>query len=648
MKTEVLHALGQAGSLSPAQLNAALAANDRVKFYFSLLQMALGQAAHPEQPAPSLRRERIACGLKDGTLDNAIADARSEGGACRLPGAAGVLRLIKADMRIMAAPVLASAAGREAFAERLEARLTGLPEAGDDLLHPPEIEAMTRPGSASADSLHQLVIDLHKRLNLLQADLAEEVLAGASAYAVTPMDRGLIQAFMAGVNRTAGLKFNHPGLATTATRADGRLMIQNDIGTTDAHVLVIHVEDLTVTITHTDVHPERLQFFKGMLDAFPVAWEPVRTMQTDALAEGAPFHLASGRFAAPGEVDCQRFLEHLGSRLVFLIDWNRARKQLRGFLRGPQRIKVLRWAAQADIGHRGFLELGGARLVNQAIEAARGAAMHFGDRLCDVLGEAETVAFFQFVLKAASEGMQARQSHSLIRDRVRAQLQQYFSTIQTQLLRLAADHAALVFDLASLARDGLSGTGEAAERRSRRGKRFEHDADQLVIEVREMVRRRPDHAVFRRVLEIADDAADGLEDAVFLLGLFPPADGHGSGKGSQGGDAVAAQLQALGDTLVDAAQDWVRAVGHAGHIQDPGGQEDAEGFLTAVDAIGVAEQRADELERALTVALVSDAGDFRQLHVAASIGAALEAASDALKLASLVLRDHVLGEVIGG
>ena len=140
----------------------------------------------------------------------------------------------------------------------------------------------------------------------------------------------------------------------------------------------------------------------------------------------------------------------------------------------------------------------------------------------------------------------------------------------------------------------------------------------------------------------------GLEDAVFLLGILPPADGHGSGKQNQGEDTVAAQLQALGDTLVDAAQDWVRAVGHAGHIQDPGGQEDAEGFLTAVDAIGVAEQRADELERALTVALVSDAGDFRQLHVAASIGTALEAASDALKLASLVLRDHVLGEVIGG
>ena len=48
---------------------------------------------------------------------------------------------------------------------------------------------------------------------------------------------------MAGLNRTAKLKFTHPGLATTATRAGGRLVIQNDIGTTDAHVIVIHVKD---------------------------------------------------------------------------------------------------------------------------------------------------------------------------------------------------------------------------------------------------------------------------------------------------------------------------------------------------------------------------------------------------------------------
>ena len=79
---------------------------------------------------------------------------------------------------------------------------------------------------------------------------------------------------------------------------------------------------------------------------------------------------------------------------MFLIDWNRARKQLRQFLRGPDRLALLlSWAAETEIGHRGFLELGGARLVNQAIEATAGSSMHFGDRLCDVLGDAETLRF---------------------------------------------------------------------------------------------------------------------------------------------------------------------------------------------------------------------------------------------------------------
>ena len=72
---------------------------------------------------------------------------------------------------------------------------------------------------------------------------------------------------MAGVNRTKGLKFDHPGLGTTATRSGDRLVIQNDIGLTEAHVLVVHLEPPKVTVTYTDVHLERLLFFQSLLDA---------------------------------------------------------------------------------------------------------------------------------------------------------------------------------------------------------------------------------------------------------------------------------------------------------------------------------------------------------------------------------------------
>jgi uncharacterized protein Yka (UPF0111/DUF47 family) len=438
---------------------------------------------------------------------------------------------------------------------------------------------------------------------------------------------------MAGLNRTAKLKFAHPGLATTATRTGGRLVIQNDIGTTDAHVIVIHVEGLAVSVTYTDVHAERLAFFQDMLKPHAVIWESVRT---GALAAGAPFYLATGCIEVADAEACRAYLEFLGSRLVFLIDWNRARKQLRGFLRGPDRVALLRWAAENEIGHRGFLEMGGARLVNEAIEATAGSSMHFGDRLCDVLGDAETLDFLHLVFKTATESLLSGQSHSLIHDRIRVALATHFSDEERQLLRLAEDHAGLIFELASLVRDGLQAEPDGAGKRARRARRFEHDADQLVLQARETVRRRPDYAVFSPLLETADDAADALEDAAFFLDLDT----------LQGKPLEA--LQILAELLADASQEWIKALGHATQIDRAASRAEMEDFLTAIDRIAAIEHEADDAERALTATAVKHAPDFRQLHLFAAIGDKLEAAADALKDASLILHDHVLGDVIDG
>ena len=147
----------------------------------------------------------------------------------------------------------------------------------------------------------------------------------------------------------------------------------------------------------------------GDAGAVPVSWGAAQTRVVAGLAEGAPFHMAIGRLEAADEAELLAYLEFLGSRLVFLIDWNRARKSLRGFLRGPDRVAVLEWAAAQEVGHRGFLELGGARLINQAIEAASGGgdafrrpAMRRGGR-CG--GRASWCASS---LRTASEGLRAR------------------------------------------------------------------------------------------------------------------------------------------------------------------------------------------------------------------------------------------------
>jgi uncharacterized protein Yka (UPF0111/DUF47 family) len=631
MKMQILAAIGEKELRPVTSLNAALAANDRVKFGFSLLQMALSHAEHPEQPPATLKQERIACGIDDPHLDNVVAEARMIGKRCHVTGAAQIVARIADDMRVMAAPVLA--AKPNGTAARLDGLLAALPAAADDLMDPSAISAITQVNDTQTDSLHQLVMDLHKQLNVMQADLAEESLDGAAAYNLTEADRPLVLAFMKGINRTAKLKFAHPGLATTATRVGDQLVIQNDLGTTDAHVIVIHVKQLTVTVTYTDVHSERLAFFQNMLASHRVNWDQGRQA---VLAATEPFYLATGRMDAADEISCKAFLEFLGSRLVFLIDWNRVRKQLRGFLRAPDRLALLHWAAETEVGHRGFMELGGARVVNQAIEATAGSSMHFGDRLCEVLGNAESLDFLRFAFRAATEGLLSGDSHALIRDRIRVTLAAHFSNEERQLLRLATDHAGLIFEIAGLVRDGLAAAPETLSKSVRRAGRFEHDADRLVLEIRQAVRRRPDYGVFLRLLEAADDAADELEDAAFLLNLD-----------TLQGNALP-QLQSLADLLVEASQEWIKALGHAAQIGSSASAGESEDFLTAIDRVTALEHDADEAQRSVAAIAIRHATDFRQLHLFAAIGGKLEAAADALKHASLILRDHVLEDVIDG
>lgn len=639
IKADVIEALGEAALARPAQLNAALCANDRLKYYFSLLQMARSRADRPDQPAASLKRERLTSGVADETLDQCVGGARRAEKAYRIPGCQQILRHIADDLKIMAAPADPS------FAQRMEALLATLPAAPDDMISGASIDAITRAGKGEDDSLHRLVMELHKALNALQAELAQETIDGAAVYEVTEPDRALIRAFMAGLNRTAPLKFDHPGLGATATRIGSRLVIQNDLGTTDAHVLVIHVEDLKdigmrVSLTYSDVHLERLAFFRSLFEQQPMSWSDPETRSVRGLAEGQPFFITTGSFTGADAAAMAPFLTFLGSRLVFVIDWNRARKQLRAFLKKSQRTTLLRWAADNDIGHRGFLEIGGDQMVYDAIEASASGLFHIGDRLCSVLGDEVAYAYLQFCFRAATEGLLANQSPALIRDRVRAELLVHMASGERRLLAIAADHAALIFEIATGVRDGLlaARAGEGGlQRLTHRASHWEHQADLCVIEARQIVQHRPDFAPYSAIMQVADDAADHLEESAFLLGLFPAA---------KGARAELDPLRKLADILVAAAQEWIKALTHAVHVEPHGAREDADDFLIAIDRIASLEHDADEAQRQVTIAALREAADFRQLHLITAIGDALERSSDALKHGSLLLRDHVLADVL--
>ncbi len=76
-----------------------------------------------------------------------------------------------------------------------------------------------------------------------------------------------------------------------------KLVLQNDIGTTDAHVLVVHVTGRTVTMTYTNVHLPRLLFFQGMFEGHDVRWEDTRSRK-DAGMEDGVYHLCVDGYTA--------------------------------------------------------------------------------------------------------------------------------------------------------------------------------------------------------------------------------------------------------------------------------------------------------------------------------------------------------------
>ncbi|MBC7962493.1 MAG: phosphate transport regulator, partial [Steroidobacteraceae bacterium] len=177
-----------------------------------------------------------------------------------------------------------------------------------------------------------------------------------------------------GVKRTQPLKFDHPGLGTTASRIDTKLIIQNDIGTSDAHVLVVHVEGLRVTVTCSDNHLPRLLFFQGMFSDWGVKWGSVQS-RTDQAFENGVYHLCLGTYTARDKADLKAYLTHLGSRLVFLIDWNRARKRLQLLVPKQDALALLSWAAENEVGHMAFVKAGGERMIFDALQFVAGGTI---------------------------------------------------------------------------------------------------------------------------------------------------------------------------------------------------------------------------------------------------------------------------------
>ena len=313
VKHDVATEIGEKALVLPTLVNRALEANDRAKYLLSLFQAARAHADDPERPFPTLRDERLSAGLPDSHLDDVVRESRRTGAdSYQVPSAGALLGSLHSSIAEMLIPLSADPGLDQLTEARLDALVQAAPEPCEDCLSGSFIEHMASTDRALGDSYHLLVMDAHRALNRLQTEIATESLDGASVYHLAEDDPPLVTVFMTGVHSTAPLNFDHPGLGTTATRSGRRLLIQNDIGETAAHLIVVSVENLTVSITYTDDHVQRLRFFQAILDRYDIQWSGIEG-RTGGVSLGA-HDLVTGRYTAPDASTLLEFLEFLGSR----------------------------------------------------------------------------------------------------------------------------------------------------------------------------------------------------------------------------------------------------------------------------------------------------------------------------------------------
>ncbi|OPX67610.1 MAG: hypothetical protein A4E37_01338 [Methanoregulaceae archaeon PtaB.Bin056] len=639
-KKEIIGELGEEGLILPTLVNNALAANDRIKYFFTLLQAAQARAENPHADFSGLRVEREAAGIETSIYDRVVAESESAGeGVVRIPYASRLLGEVRENMREMATPLLArDDADAAGFRQRLEALEGTIPAGEGDLVERAAIEAITAGQRGEGDSIHLLVMDMHRALNRLQGDLASEVIDGAMAYLLGDGDRDLVRAFMSGVNRTAPLKFDHPGLGTTATRNGQKLLLQNDIGMTDAHVLVITIEGRTVTITYTDIHMPRLQFFQGLFEGRGVKWADTLSKKGAAGFEKKIYHLSTGTYAAKGDDDLAGFLAFAGSRLVFLIDWNRARKRLRNFLLTKDAVAVLKWAADNEFGHMGFLLLGGEKMIYDAMEMSSRVPMRYGEPLHQILGRERSIEYFQWVLRVSATGLLAHKSRLLIQDEIKAELLRYFRSAHEGLMEICEEHATLTISVATVVREALQriqmgGDVSFIARSAQRAKKWESEADLAVTKVRTLSRRIENAEFYPALIFTADDALDFLEEASFFVTLIPSV--TFSRKINQ-------SLVEMAELAERSAQEFLKALIASQYVYKGYSRDDMQEFLQAIDHVLSLEHQSDEALRLAQKTILVESRDWKEMQVYGDLARTIEESTNSMMKAAFLLRDDIM------
>src|SRR5271157_5808843 len=185
-KVEIVERLGERAVLLPALIEEGLSANDRLKIRLTMLQEAAAQVSEPGRAAPSMERERRGVGLTEPMFNATISGARRIDAETFLaPGAEALAAGIASDLKAMMGPIeVAEPEIAASLRARLDVTLRALPDFKGDRIAHRQVAALASAQRGGDDSLHLLVMDLHKALNRVAAATAVEEIDGARVHSL--------------------------------------------------------------------------------------------------------------------------------------------------------------------------------------------------------------------------------------------------------------------------------------------------------------------------------------------------------------------------------------------------------------------------------------------------------------------------------
>ena len=252
------------------------------------------------------------------------------------------------------------------------------------------------------------------------------------------------------------------------------------------------------------------------------------------------------------------------------------------------------------------------------------------------MGESQTREFLIEALALSNQSMQQRQPLPLIADAVRLLLLRC-SRRHHDEFDLLSEHAAFCHALAEGIRDAVAHGHErdakAAAKFAERAKTWERQADLQVIKSRTLAENRPNWLPFVRLIERADDVADALEEAAFLLSLIAESERQAWHRD------VKDPIRKLADAALTATQDHIKALSIAKGLGEASSAEDQEEFIATSWRVLNAERQCDMLLRDVRRALAKHVDDAAMPCLSTDVAAAIELATDALLATTYGLRD---------